>query len=441
MQKSLSSLPLAAVATMFALAAHLAGEEFQVNSYTTAAQLSAELSRESGGSFVVVWHSFGSSEDDASYTSVQGQRYAPDGAPQGGNFQVNTYTTSLQSFPTVSLDADGDFVVVWRSHGSPGNDSSDTSIQGQRFAADGAAQGAQFQVNSYTTNLQGYPAVALDADGDFVVAWQSLYSSGGEFDYSIQGRRYNAAGSPAQQFQVSSYTTGRQDHPAIALDADGNFVVVWESFGSSASDNSLSSIQGKRFLADGTSFGQFQVNVYTSGYQRFPAVAMDADGDFVVVWESQGSNGNDSSGRSIQGQRYAAGGTPVGGQFQVNSFTSANQSVPAVSMDGDGAFVVTWHSDGSGGGDSSATSIQARRYLADGVAPGGEFQVNLFTSSYQLRPAVAVGLDGVMAAAWESHGSNGGDSSDFSIQGARLAAIFWDGFETGDALRWSTTVP
>jgi len=51
---------------------------------------------------------------------------------EGGEFQVNTYTTSYQENPAVALDAAGDFVVVWGSDGSSGTDSSSYSIQGQR---------------------------------------------------------------------------------------------------------------------------------------------------------------------------------------------------------------------------------------------------------------------------------------------------------------------
>ena len=35
--------------------------------------------------------------------------------------------------PSVSLDADGDFVVVWFSDGSAGSDTHDYSVQGQRY--------------------------------------------------------------------------------------------------------------------------------------------------------------------------------------------------------------------------------------------------------------------------------------------------------------------
>jgi len=52
--------------------------------------------------------------------------------PIGAEFQVNTYTTKAQGSASVALDADGDFVVVWNSLGSAGSDTSNFSVQCQR---------------------------------------------------------------------------------------------------------------------------------------------------------------------------------------------------------------------------------------------------------------------------------------------------------------------
>lgn len=49
---------------------------------------------------------------------------------------------------------------------------------------------------------------------------------------------------------------------------------------------------------------QLQVNTYAMGQQRFPALAADGLGNFVVAWESFGSSGTDASAYSIQAQRY-----------------------------------------------------------------------------------------------------------------------------------------
>jgi len=211
--------------------------------------------------------------------------------PVGGEFEVNSYTRGSQNFASVSADQDGNFVVVWRSEYSFGTDRSGYSIHGRRFASNGNAQGLQFQINSYTTSHQVGPSVAADSDGDFIVVWYSDGSSGTDTSQSsIQGQRYDSSGSKQGfQFQVNTYTTGNQGNPSVAADSDGDFVVVWESDGSFGIDTSTWSVQGQRYASDGsTQGGEFQVNTYTTSFQSDAAVTADADGDFVVVWDSNG---------------------------------------------------------------------------------------------------------------------------------------------------------
>ena len=397
-------------------------DDVQVNSYTTGDQGEPSVAVSADGDFVVVWQSFGSGATDSSAQSIQGQRYASDGSTLGAQFQVNTYTSSAQFQPSVGSDADGDFVVVWASVGSGGTDTYFASIQGQRYASDGSTVGAQFQVNTYTTYAQTRPEVALSADGDFVVVWTSTGSVGTDSsNYSVQGQRYASDGTTAgAQFQVNTYTTSAQYEPKVALSADGDFVVVWASFGSVGTDSSYFSIQGQRYASDGTTAGaQFQVNTYTTSFQYGQSVGSDADGDFVVVWESSGSGGTDSSYFSVQGQRYASDGTTAGAQFQVNTYTTAFQRFPSVAFSADGDFVVVWASNGSGGSDSDAFSIQGQRYASDGATAGAQFQVNTYTVNSQYHPSVGLDSDGDFVAVWTSNGSRGTDGDFSSIQ-ARL---------------------
>ncbi len=159
--------------------------------------------------------------------------------------------------------------------------------------------------------------------------------------------------------------TMSQGLPSAAMDADGDFVVVWSSYGSGGTDADSYSIQGQRFSAAGSAMGsQFQVNAYTTGDQQGPTAAMDADGDFVVVWSSYGSGGTDTSGASSHGQVFSAGGAVTGSEFQINTTTTGNQFIPKVAMDVDGDFVAAWASYSSGGTDASAYSIQGQRYLS-----------------------------------------------------------------------------
>jgi hypothetical protein len=200
-----------------------AGGEFRVNTYTTSDQFFAAVAMDPRGPFVVVWVSY---FQDGSFEGVFGQRYDAVGVPQGGEFQVNAYTTLDQAGPAVAVDPVGNFVVVWASR----QDGSGDGIVGQRFDAAGTPRGTEFQVNTYTTSNQSVPAVAVDAGGNFVVVWHGYHQEDGS-SFGIFGQRYDAAGAPrGGEFRINTYTTNGQIFPGVAMDAGSNFVVVWTSF-------------------------------------------------------------------------------------------------------------------------------------------------------------------------------------------------------------------
>lgn len=85
--------------------------------------------------------------------------------PIGTEFRVNTTVTNTQTFSSVATDADGDFVVAWHSN----QDGVSFDVYAQRYSAAGVPQGSEFRVNTTTANTQAYPSVGMDADGDFVI--------------------------------------------------------------------------------------------------------------------------------------------------------------------------------------------------------------------------------------------------------------------------------
>src|SRR5207247_9923883 len=113
-------------------------------------------------------------------------------------------------------------------------------------------------------------------------------------------------------------------------------------------------------------------------------IAMDSTGNFVITWAS---NLEDGSGWGIYAQRYNSSGVAQGGEFRVNTTVAADQQYPAVAMSADGKFVISWQSTAQ---DGSGFGIYAQRYNAAGVAQGSEFQVNTSTTSDQQSPAVAM---------------------------------------------------
>ena len=198
------------------------GGEFQINTYTTGHQSRPSVSSSTDGRFIVTWSS---DRQDGSSGSIFGQRYASDGSLLGDEFQVNTYTTAFQGNSSVASDADGNFVVVWAGAGN--GDS--YGAFGQRYDKDGIRLGGEFRVNSYTTGNQVEPKIATDPEGGFVVVWASRDQDGA--GYGVFGRRFDSGGDPlGDEFQVNTHTEYFQEYPAIAFDETGRFVVVWEDY-------------------------------------------------------------------------------------------------------------------------------------------------------------------------------------------------------------------
>src|SRR5204863_960295 len=80
----------------------------------------------------------------------------------GGEFQITTFTTSGQRYPSVGVDADGDALFLRLKN----QDGDSKWIYFKRVISPWIKVGGEFQVNTYTTGNQGWPSVALDADGD-----------------------------------------------------------------------------------------------------------------------------------------------------------------------------------------------------------------------------------------------------------------------------------
>src|SRR5215470_3696323 len=134
-------------------------------------------------------------------------------ARAGGEIRVNTYTTGDQRQSSVAADSRGDFVVVWWSYAY--------GVRGQLFDRAGARRGAEFQVDS----LGFYPAVAMTAQGGFLVVWQRNSGTG-----DIYGQLFDsAANRRGAELQIQIDAAELDTNPTLAADGQGNFVVVWSS--------------------------------------------------------------------------------------------------------------------------------------------------------------------------------------------------------------------
>ncbi|MCE2658967.1 MAG: DUF2341 domain-containing protein [Rubrivivax sp.] len=298
-------------------------------------------------------------------------------------------------------------IARWSSAFAPG---ADWLIYGCDVAQGGAGQNFVQQL----ALLSGADVAASDdstgafsAGGDWVLeqqtgAVQAALAADAPLQQAWQGLMQ--ASPLSTQFTVNQVADKNQNtlslrqgsQNAVARDVQGNFVVVWTSDGQDGSDRG---VFARRFDHAGNALSNdIQVNATTKGNQQHARVAMADDGRFVVTWTSTNQDG---SGEGVYAAVFQANGNVLVTDILVNSTVAGDQRNPVVGINrSTGEFVVAW--EGNGTGDSSG--VFARRFGANGVAEDAEQRVNGAgaTAGDQRSPAVVMNLDGSHVVAWES---------------------------------------
>lgn len=326
------------------------GHIFCANKTATGDQINPKVQLLANENMIFVWQSSVAGTPDIYARLAKGtttKTKTSTNTVYGTNFytidlRVNTYTKDQQVDPAVAALPDGSAIITWSSYGQDG---SMWGVFARKLSASGVGSPAkEFQVNQYTTYNQRKPAVATLANGDYVICWVSeqerFYKS-----VDIYARVFTAAGKPdtsvngGDEIAVNSGTYPC-DTPDVAPLNDGGFTVVWAQKDLAVATNSWD-IWGRAFDASGSpEVSDFRINTYLYGDQYRPKIAAGPSGS-LVVWTSMAQDGDQEG---VFG-RFLQGGTAVSGsEMQVNTYTISHQLHPAVAWDGANNFLVVWTS-------------------------------------------------------------------------------------------------
>ena len=199
-----------------------------------------------------------------------------------------------------------------------------------RLAMAFSAVGAPVQVDG---NSQIHD-LAMDAQGNFVVVWREVSNSGNTLDTNIFARRYDRLGTPqGDAFQVNTLDNN-PEAAQIDMTPDGRFVVTWSS---GFTGPLVNSIFVRAFSSDGISQGaEVQVNIPDGDSAGFPDVAVNDAEALVVVWEDYSGSGR------IHARQFDAALQPLGGEIRVDDARGPVLAGADVAIFQDGGFVVTW---------------------------------------------------------------------------------------------------
>ena len=262
-----------------------------VNSPSTERSWESDLSGDAGGNFVVVWYS---------YNQVNGRCYAADGTPRTPEFVIaeNGYDSAVVMGP------DGTFVVVW-SQRQPYPQSN--QINARLFSAACAPLGEPFTVNDVDTGDETVPDIAMDAAGNFLVAWMGL----DEDDAGVFARYFDHGGAPrGGQFRVNQRQQFSQMRPSVGMDAAGNAVIAFESVVARIGGDSNYAWLARRYTADGKPVGDvFNPRGPNPHVEYTAEVAVAPSGRFAIMWET---TFNPNFSGDLWLRTYEANGDPVG---------------------------------------------------------------------------------------------------------------------------------
>ena len=302
-----------------------------------------------------------------------------------------------QDSPAIATDGSGNTVVVWED-----DRNGDSDIYAQKLDANGNRLWVtDVRINSDSGVAdQWYPAVAMDENGNAIVVWED-YRNG---NLDIYAQRLDASGNRLWTVGVrvnSDGGTKSQGNPAVAMDTGGNAVVVWRDSRSGKSD-----IYGQKLDRNGSKLWAVDVRVNSdsgTASQLYPAVAVDRSGNAVVVWRDDRNGDSDAYAQRLDGSGNKVWAVDV----RVNSDSGTGcQGDSAVAMDGGGNAVVVWSDDRNGHDD-----IYAQKLNGNG---GKLWTVDVRINSdsriaSRFAPAVAVDRSGNVIIVWEDHNSGHGE--------------------------------
>ncbi|MGD7034424.1 calcium-binding protein [Methylotuvimicrobium buryatense] len=400
----------------------LLSQETLVNTLTAGAQNASTLLAYPDGGFINFWQGpdgYYFRKFDTNGRGIGIEQRILSGIGEGANVSP-------------ALFSDGSIVLAWSAPDADGS-----GVYVQLFDADGKSPSNIFRANDTITDDQGLPAIAVLQNDRFVVAWSSTNQGDSLQNNGIpMGSTPNQTGVFSQLFdkfgnplgwETKISDSGGSDAFVTAL-TGGGYIIGYEAISSGTEQMLIfakrfdNAGQFKGFLTADDSGIVINATIETpksvsnpdynehASQQKFPTAAQLNNGNIVVVWQAprdaypRAPNPLDAHDFSIVARIYNANGQVLTDEIHVNTFTTYDQTHPAVAALTGGGFVVVWQSMLQ---DESYWGVYGQRFNANGTKVGGEFQVNTTVHDSQQQPTVIGLSDGGFVVSWEAEYQDG----------------------------------
>jgi len=233
-------------------------------------------------------------------------------------------------------------------------------------------------------------------------------------------------------FQVSSFDSDMySDSPAVTAIGNDKFIVVWEV--RDVTDLQWD-IYAKIFSIDGSVLvDQFRVNSYTTDDQQVAAVTPLGIDRVFISWDSFEQDG-DNGDWGVWGTIISITGETILPEFRVNDKYRKGQEYSAVTTVGNDKILVAWEAP-DGGGKENGIYFKLLNLTGHEILP--ETRANTKREHDQTTVAVAAIDDDKFIITWEDDGERDGDddaifATVYNIDGSLEMAQFQVNTATND---------
>ena len=201
------------------------------------------------------------------------------------------------------------------------------------------------------TTAQDHPAIAVGADGAGYLVWDDARLGNTDIEFA---RADPLTGAWSANTKVNTDTgTRAQLNPAVAVDGGSNAYVIWQDDRDGANNNINTNIYFAKRLANGTWNANVKVNDDSGGSpaQTKPRIAVTTGGVASAVWVDPRSNQ-----LNIYGSTLAAGSNTWAANKKVTvDNTAAVKDNPDVAVGADGTTYAVWQDSRNGNPDISTS--------------------------------------------------------------------------------------
>lgn len=375
--------------------ADAARSDWRASTFTLSSQSEAVLAADGADELVVCWSS---RRQQGGRYGVYAQRFDRDGVALGEETALAIWNKSHQTAPALTSDGRGGYWAAWTSHNQDG---SLGSIIARHFNSDFVG-GDEILVNERTEGHQSDPVLAATADGGVLVAYLSTNLETKR--QMLKARRLSATGTPvADEVVLAGVENGDVRVPSLAAGANG-YALAYSLFENGAP----AGIHLQMLDSAGAPRGAARTISGPARLSQIEPVVAAHDGGYIVSWVDAETDGD---GYGVVARLVTADGEPITQPFQVNERAAGTQSAPAIAGQADGSFVIAYNSD-----DDSEGGVYARRFDGAGNPLGDEFAITARSEGKQLMQQARgtqrlVRLGDRLACAWSGEGGFGDSSA------------------------------